>query len=287
MMDTILNLGLTPDDDRSVRRRVPCAARGDVPPDRRRRRPRRPVGAAPAGDRGGLPLVERRPGAGVSREGGDRGRPRHGRRRAGDGLRQPRPGFRDRRAVHAQPGDRRAGALRRRHVRRAGRGRRRRDACDRTDLRARRAHARRRRGAAGPRRPARAPLRRHVRHRVHDRGRPAVAAPGPGRQAQPAGRAADRGRHGGRRVRSRCRGPMPWNVFGRCSPTRPFARRAGAASFARSSRACPPRRGPPAARSPRRPKPPSKPPRQAAPSSSSARRPRPTTSTAWPGQPGS
>ena len=52
-------------------------------------------------------------------------------------------------------------------------------------------------------------------------------------------------------------------------------------------RACLPRRGPPAARSPRRPKPPSRRPRPGAPSSSSARRPRPTTSTAWPGRPGS
>ena len=68
----------------------------------------------------------------------------------GDGLRQPGPGFRDRRAVHAQSGNRRARAVRRRHVRRAGRGRRRRNARDRTDLRARRANAGRRGGAARP-----------------------------------------------------------------------------------------------------------------------------------------
>ena len=92
--------------------------------------------------------MERRPGAGLSLEGGDPGRSRDGGRRPGDGLRKPGPGFRDRRAVHAQPGNRRARALRRRHVRRAGRGRRRRDARNRTDLGARRAHARRRRRAA-------------------------------------------------------------------------------------------------------------------------------------------
>ena len=65
------------------------------------------------------------------------------------------------------------------------------------------------------------------------------------------------------------------------------AQRAEAASSARSSPGCPPRRGPPAARSPRRPKPPSRRPTRGAPSSSSGRRHRRTTSTAWPRQPGS
>ena len=46
------------------------------------------------------------------------------------------------RRVHAQPGDRRADAVRRRPVRRPGRGRRRRNPCDRADRRARRAPAR-------------------------------------------------------------------------------------------------------------------------------------------------
>ena len=41
------------------------------------------------------------------------------------------------------------------------------------------------RRAAPARRHARAPLRATVRHRVHDRAGPAVAAPGPGRQAEP------------------------------------------------------------------------------------------------------
>ena len=104
----------------------------------------------------------------------------------------------DRRRVHAQPGDRRAGPLRRRPVRRAGRGRRRRHPRDRAD-RASSTSACPAVAARAARRPPRR-LEHHfarpVRHRVHDRARPALAAPGPGRQAQPAGGAADRGRHG-------------------------------------------------------------------------------------------
>ena len=46
--------------------------------------------------------------------------------------------------------------------------------------------------AARPRRAARAPLPRPVRHRVHHRAGPPVDAPGPGRQAQPPGRPPDR-----------------------------------------------------------------------------------------------
>ena len=123
----------------------------------------------------------------------DLGHRRHG---PGDGLRQPRSGFGHRRPVHAQPGDRGADAVRRRPVRRAGRGRRGRHASNGADRRSRRAHAGGRRRAARSRRTAGAALRRPVRHRVHDRGRPAVDAPGPGRQAQPAGGAADGRRHG-------------------------------------------------------------------------------------------
>ena len=63
-------------------------------------------------------------------------------------------------AVHAQPGDRRARAVRRRAVRRAGRGRGRRHARTEPIERARRAAARRRRRAA-PRPPTR--LERHLR----------------------------------------------------------------------------------------------------------------------------
>ena len=92
--------------------------------------------------------------------------------RPGDGVRQPRRRLRDRRRVHAQPGDRRAGALRRRPVRRAGRGRRRRHPSR---------PSRSPRSTSGCRRSPRScaatadRLERHyarpVRHRVHDRGR--------------------------------------------------------------------------------------------------------------------
>ena len=67
---------------------------------------------------------------------------------------------------------------------------------DGADRGAGRADAGGRRRAARRRDPARAPLRRPVRHRVHDRGGPALDAPGPGRQAEPAGGTADRRRHG-------------------------------------------------------------------------------------------
>ena len=52
--------------------------------------------------------------------------------------------------------------------------------------------------AARGRDPARAPPPRPVRHRVHDRAGPPVAAAGPGGQAEPPGGAPDRGRHGQR-----------------------------------------------------------------------------------------
>ena len=134
------------------------------------------------------------------------GRPRHGGRRAGHGLRKPGPGLGDRRAVHAQPGDRRADLYGDVLFDAQGEdvvaGTHATEPIAVLDERMPAVAAR----AARPRRPARAPLRRPVRHRVHDRGGPAVAAPGPRRQAQPAGRAPDRGRHGGGRRRSRCRG---------------------------------------------------------------------------------
>ena len=97
------------------------------------------------------------------------------------------------------------------------------------DRRARRAAARGRRRAprATPRR-----LERHyrgpVRHRVHDRARAALDAPVPDRQAEPAGGAADRRRHGrgpGLPADPRRRGP----AGGRCSRIRRGAT-AGAAT---------------------------------------------------------
>ena len=102
-----------------------------------------------------------------------------------------------------------AGPLWRRAVRRPGRGRRRRhprtEPIAVLDDRLPAAAADLRDYAD----PPRAALRRHVRHRVHDRGRPPVAAPGPGRQAEPAGRAADRRRHGRGPGVPADRGPRP------------------------------------------------------------------------------
>ena len=83
---------------RGVRPELSRAVRGQLPVDRRRRRrPRRSVAPAAARDRGRLPLVEQRPRPGVSREGGDRRRPRDRGHGPGDGLRQPRRDIGDRR----------------------------------------------------------------------------------------------------------------------------------------------------------------------------------------------
>ena len=134
-----------------------------------------------------------------------------------------------------------------------------------------------------PTRTASSATTRTVRHRVHDRARAAVDAPGPRRQAEPAGRAPDRGRHG--------RGPVvPADPRGGRAPRRPAARRpadgrrgavrgrvpplvtglrrlAGRRLAARSAIDARRRGRGGRARAPT--------------SSSSARRRRPTTSTAW------
>ena len=54
------------------------------------------MGAAAGRRRGRLPLLEQRPGARLPRARGDPRRPRHGRHRPGDGLRQPQRRLRDR-----------------------------------------------------------------------------------------------------------------------------------------------------------------------------------------------
>ena len=117
-------------------------------------------------------------------------RPRHGRQRPGDGLREPRRRLGHRRRVHAGPRDGRAWRLRRLPRERPGRGRRRRHPRDRAaePLRARfpKVHDR----AARDLQAARAALPRHVRHGVHDRAGPAVDAPDPGGQAHRPRRAA-------------------------------------------------------------------------------------------------
>ena len=111
--------------------------------------------------------------------------------------------LRDRRAVHPQPRHRRERLLRRRHVQRPGRGRGRGHAPDRGRQDPGRADAGRRGRAAALRRHARAPLPRLLRHRVHHRAGPALDAPGPGRQAHPAGRPAHGPRDGRGPGRSR------------------------------------------------------------------------------------
>ena len=206
MMDTILNLGLN-----DATRRAWRAASGDpafardcherfeaeLPLDRRRRR--RPGGPVASSCGGAIEAVfrswtsdRRGPTGGWRASPTTSGPASRSRRwcsatsaRLGTGV-----------AVHAQPGDRRGRAVRRRAVRRAGRGRRRGHARDRADRGPRRAAAGRRRGAARDADAPRAPLPRLLRHRVHDRARPAVAAPGAGRQADAAGRAADGRGHG-------------------------------------------------------------------------------------------
>ena len=171
MMDTILNLGPERRDDGGPgpRRRAATAFAAQLSRALRRELPRRSSASTTSRRTPGcscalaIEAVFRSWNSdrarGLPREGGDPRRPRHGGHRPGDGLRQPRRDLGDRRPLHAQPGDRRADPLRRRHVRRPGRGRRRRHASDRADRRPRRADAGGRRRAARLRRRAGAPLR--------------------------------------------------------------------------------------------------------------------------------
>ncbi len=205
-----------------LRRQLPDAVRVDVPRHRRRRgSPGGPVGAAARSDRGCLPLLEQRPRPRLSRARGDPGRPRYGRHRPGDGLRQPQRRFGDGRPVHPQPRHRRAAHLRRRHVQRPGRGRRGGHPPDRADHRASTSGC----PAVGRElqeyaATARASPPRPVRHRVHDRAREALDAPVPDRQAEPAGGAADRASTWPRTRTSRSPARRRWHGWRRSSPTR-------------------------------------------------------------------
>ena len=158
---------------------------------------------------------------------------------------------------------------------------------DGADRGARGAAARRRRGAAGHRRAAGAPLRGPLRHRVHHRVGPAVDAPGPGRQAQPAGGAPDRRRHGrGPRVPAHPgRGGRPGSR--RSLPTRRRVRARAATCCSPWSPASPHRLARPADRWRRPPRRRRRPRPRARPRSSSGPRRRPTTCTAWPCRPAS
>ena len=86
--------------------------------------PQDAVGAAAAGVPRGLRLVELAARAGLPAHVRHPGRPRHRRERRPDGLRQPRRDLRNRRLLHARPGDGREAAVRRVPLERAGRGRR-------------------------------------------------------------------------------------------------------------------------------------------------------------------
>ena len=192
--------------ERAARRRPdgrrPARADHDLPGDLRARGPRSvPAGggrAAPPRDARGLRLL------GVAARQGLPAHLRHPRRprdrgqRRPDGVRQQGRHVRDGRLLHAQPVDRRARALRRVPRQRAGRGRRRRDPHPGAD----RADARDPAGGVRPARrdarAARGPLPRDAGHRVHGRGRRALPAPDPHRQAHGAGGPARRRRDAGR-----------------------------------------------------------------------------------------
>ena len=103
--------------------------------------------------------------------------------------------------------------------------------------------------AAGHLRPARAPLPRHVRHRVHHRAGQALDAPDPGGQAHRPGRAAHGRRHGRRPGPSGSPTPRPLQRITERPPRRgaaPAVRRPPATRRAR--RASAPRRAPPSGR---------------------------------------
>ncbi len=179
--------------------------------------------------RGGVSQLERRPRRRLPRARAHRPRPRHRRQRPGDGVRQPRRPVRHRR--RASPATRRPGpgaptatswsTPRARTWSPASATPSRSSA-----LRAQLPEGLRR--AARDLRPARAPLPRHVRHRVHDRAGQALDAADARRQAHRPGRAADGGRDDegtGHRPRARprpCRG-SPRTTSTRCctrsSPT--------------------------------------------------------------------
>ena len=147
--------------DRGVPRHLPDAHGRGVPAG--------PEGAAPALDRGRVPVVERQARHRLPAAEQDLRRPRHRGERAGDGVRQPWRGLGHRRRVHARPVDGGEGALRRLPPERPGRGRRGRDPQHAAASSSSRAGPRVVSGAPSAHGHARAALPGHVRHRVHDR----------------------------------------------------------------------------------------------------------------------
>jgi hypothetical protein len=148
---------------------------------------RGPARAAPSVGRRRLPLV-----AEPARDGLPAGprhprRPRHGRGRDADGVRQPRRDVGHGGVLHPEPVDRRQGALRRVPAERPGRGRGGGHPHAAAPGGARGAPARRLRAAPGDDGTTRGALPRHAGHRVHDRAGDALPPPDAGRQADGAG----------------------------------------------------------------------------------------------------
>ena len=162
---------------------------------RRQELPGVAVGSADGRDRRRLRLVDERPRDRLPPQVQHSDRVGHRRQRAGDGLRQHRRTLRLGRRVHAQPGQRRQGVLRRVPDQRAGRGRRRRRAHAGAGGGAEEADAERLRRARADPSDAREALQGRAGLRVHDRGRRRLHAADEQRQADRDGGAEVLGRH--------------------------------------------------------------------------------------------
>ena len=186
-------------------RELTADVQGDLRRAHRRGVPAGPDRAAAPVDPRRVRLLGRRPGGRVPADQPDPRRLGHGGQRPADGVRQQGRHLGLRGRVHPRRGHRRARAERRLPAQRPGRGRRLRRAHPARHRRGQGLAARRARPADGDPADARAPLPRHAGHRVHGRGRPAVHAADPQRQAPGAGGGAVRGRRRRRRACSRAR----------------------------------------------------------------------------------
>ncbi len=141
------------------------------------------LGPADGRRRRGVRFVDERPRDRLSPQVQHPDRMGHGRQRAGDGVRQHRRQLRVGRRVHAQPGQRREGVLRRVPDQRAGRRRRRRRPHARAGGRAQEGDAEGVRRARTDPPDAREALQGRAGLRVHDRRRRRLHAPDAQRQA--------------------------------------------------------------------------------------------------------
>ena len=162
---------------------------------RRQAVPELPVGSAARRRRRGLRLVDERSRDRLPPQVQHPDRVGHRRQRPGDGLRQHRRHLGFRRRVHAQPGERRQGVLRRVPDQRAGRGRRRRRAHAGAGGRAEEADAEGLRRARAHPPDAREALQGRAGLRVHHRGRRRLHAADAQRQAHRDGGAEVLGGH--------------------------------------------------------------------------------------------